>query len=90
MTAYMTPSVTARSTSRSDFRPAYREKSSVLAERIPGLIRCLGQQPPGRLPVKVPIMAQGITGARDSSASLATPGLAAVQAAGPASWCLPG
>ncbi len=73
ITAYMISSVTARSTSRSDFRPAYREKSSGLPNLTPGRIDSRGSSRPGGWSSKVPIMAQGITGAPDSSASLATP-----------------
>ena len=47
MTAYMISSVTARSTSRSVFRLAYREKSSGSPNLTPGRIDSRGSTRPG-------------------------------------------
>ena len=81
MTAYMISSVTARSTNRSDFRPAYREKSIGLPNRTPGPDRQPGQQPPGRLQLEGPDHGAGDHRCPRLQRQPGYPGLAAVQAA---------
>ncbi len=72
ISSYMISSVTERRTNRSSSMPSYREKSSGLPIRTPGRIS-FGSALPGGCILSVPIMATGITGAPEASASRATP-----------------
>src|ERR1017187_4372107 len=69
--ACMISSVMVRSSGPSACWPWYREKSSGSPNRTPGRTRVFGQSVPGGWNWKVLIMAHGITGAPDSTASRA-------------------